>query len=330
MGGPEVADGVKILNDAGIPTFETPEQAVDTFMEMHTYSERRELLQQTPPRLPRELQVSTRTARTFIDHCLERQATILTELESKAILSAYGIPVNRTVAASSAPDAAKAAAVIGFPVVMKINSPDITHKADVGGVRLHIHNEAEVLAAFHEIIEDARAQQPEARVLGVTVQEQEKAADCELLIGSKRDPDFGPLILVGAGGALTEVFQDVAVDLPPLNLLLARRLIEKTRDFQGPPGLSQPAAGQPGPAERNPGAGLPVGDGFSRNYRAGHQPPVGHQRPLRGAGCPPGGGTQPGAGAPAPDHRPVPQPIRERLDDAGRHPGAAAPHEAGR
>ena len=229
MGGPEVAEGVKILNDAGIPTFETPEQAVDTFMEMRTYSERRELLQQTPPRLPRELQVGTRTARTFIDHCLERQATILTELESKAILSAYGIPVNRTVAASSAPDAAKAAAVIGFPVVMKINSPDITHKADVGGVRCHIHNEAEVLAAFHEIIEDAQTQQPEARVLGVTVQEQEKAADCELLIGSKRDPDFGPLILVGAGGTLTEVFQDVAVDLPPLNLLLARRLIEKTR-----------------------------------------------------------------------------------------------------
>ena len=94
---------------------------------------------------------------------------------------------------------------LGFPVVMKINSPDITHKADVGGVRFHIHSESEVLAAFHELIEDVRAQRPEARILGVTVQEQEKSPDCELLIGSKQDPDFGPLILFGAGGAFTEV-----------------------------------------------------------------------------------------------------------------------------
>ena len=92
MGGEEVAEGVKIFNDAGIPTFETPEQAVDTFMEMYFYSRHLQLLQETPPQMPRELQVNTRTARTFIDHCLERQATILTELESKAILSAYGIP----------------------------------------------------------------------------------------------------------------------------------------------------------------------------------------------------------------------------------------------
>ena len=106
MGGEEVAEGVKIFTDAGIPTFETPEQAVDTFMEMYFHSRHLQLLQETPPQMPRELQINTRTARTFIDHCLERQATILTELESKAILSAYGIPVNRTVAASSAPEAA--------------------------------------------------------------------------------------------------------------------------------------------------------------------------------------------------------------------------------
>ena len=94
---------------------------------------------------------------------------------------------------------------------------------------MYIHSEAEVLAAFHEIIEETRTHRPAARILGVTVQEQEKSPDCELLIGSKHDPDFGPLILFGAGGGLTEVLQDVMVDLPPLNLLLARRLIEKTR-----------------------------------------------------------------------------------------------------
>ncbi len=229
MGGEEVAAGVKILNDAGIPTFETPEQAVDSFMEMYFYSRHLRLLQETPPQESQALKVNYRMARTFIDQCLERQATILTELESKAILSAYGIPVNHTVAASSAPDAAAVARDLGFPVVMKINSPDITHKAEAGGVRLHLHSESEVLAAFHEMIEDVRARRPEARILGVTVQEQEKKPDCELLIGSKQDPDFGPLILFGAGGSFTEVLQDVMVDLPPLNLLLARRLIEKTK-----------------------------------------------------------------------------------------------------
>ena len=229
LGGDEVAAGVKILNQAGIPTFETPEQAVDTFMEMYFHFQHLQLLQETPPQISRELQINTRTARAFIDHCLEHQATILTELESKAILSAYGIPVNRTVAASSAPEAVAAARDLGFPVVMKINSLDISHKIEVGGVRLNIHSESEALSAFQELIEDVRSHRPEARILGVTVQEQEKEADCELLIGCKQDPDFGPLILFGAGGVFAEVLEDVMVDLPPLNLLLARRLIEKTR-----------------------------------------------------------------------------------------------------
>lgn len=229
MGGEEVSHGVKILNAAGIPTFETPEQAVDTFMEMYFYSRHLQLLQETPSQMARDLLVNQRTARAFIDQCLDRRATILTEMESKAILSAYGIPVNRTVAAASAPEAAAAARGLGFPVALKINSPDITHKAEVGGVRLHIHSESEVLEAFHEIIEEVRAHRPEARILGVTVQEQDRNPDAELLIGSKQDADFGPLILFGAGGGLTEVLEDATVDLPPLNLLLARRLIEKTR-----------------------------------------------------------------------------------------------------
>jgi len=229
MGGEDVAAGVSILNEADIPTFETPEEAVDTFMEMYSYSKHLEILQETPPRLPHDVQVNTSQARTFIDQCLKGRDRILTELESKAILSAYGIPVNPTVAASAAPDAVKVAQVIGFPVALKINSPDVTHKSDVGGVRFNLNSESEILAAFHDIVADVQARKPEARILGVTVQAQEPKPDCELLIGSKRDPDFGPLILFGAGGVFTEVLQDTAVDLPPLNLLLARRLIEKTR-----------------------------------------------------------------------------------------------------
>jgi acetyltransferase len=186
-------------------------------------------LQETPPRQTQVVNVNTRQARTFLAQCLERQGGLLTELESKAVLSAYGIPVNQTVAASAAVDAAAVAGDLGFPVALKINSPEITHKSEVDGMRFGLQNESQVKAAYEEIINSVKASKPEARILGVTVQTQEQEPTCELIIGSKRDPDFGPLILFGAGGVFTEVLEDTAVDLPPLNLLLARRLIEKTR-----------------------------------------------------------------------------------------------------
>ncbi len=229
MGARDVAEGVRILNEASIPTFPTPEEAVDTFMQMVSYSRNLELLQETPPRLPHDIRVNNRQARTFIDECIRRGSGLLTEIESKAILSAYGIPVNRTVSASSASAAAEAARAIGFPVVVKIYSPDITHKSDVDGVRLHLKSEEEVAAAFEEITSRARSLRPEARVSGVTVQNQVKKSQIELLIGARRDPHFGPLILFGMGGVMTEVLRDTAVALPPLNLLLARRLMERTR-----------------------------------------------------------------------------------------------------
>ncbi|MFZ5447367.1 MAG: GNAT family N-acetyltransferase [Thermodesulfobacteriota bacterium] len=229
MGGTDVEAGVQILNEAGVPTFETPEQAVDTFMEMYFYNRHLELLQETPPRLTQDVSVNTRQAKTFLCQCLERPGGVLTELESKAILSAYGIPVNPTVAASSGADAASVARVMGFPVGLKINSPDISHKSEVGGMRFNLQDEKEVMTAYDEIIMAVRSSKPEAHILGVTVQTQEKNPTCELIIGSKQDPDFGPLILFGAGGEFTEVLEDSAVDLPPLNLLLARRLIEKPR-----------------------------------------------------------------------------------------------------
>ena len=123
MGVEDVTPGIRVLNEAGIPTLETPEQAVDTFMQMYSYTRNLELLQETPPRLPAELKVNQKQARTFIDECFKRQKLLLTEVEAKAILSAYGIPVNPTVAASSAAAAAVAAKKLGFPVVAKIHSP---------------------------------------------------------------------------------------------------------------------------------------------------------------------------------------------------------------
>lgn len=232
MGSRDVAEGVRILNENGIPTFETPEEAVDTFMEMYSYTRNLELLQETPPRMPVDLKVNHKQARTFIDELFKRKAFLLSEIEAKALLSAYGIPVNPTVTASSAAAAAAAARKLGFPVVVKIHSPDISHKTEVDGVRAFLKSEAEVAQAFEDIVAKARSFKPEARIFGVTVQTQVEKSPLELIMGAKKDPQFGPLILFGLGGVLTEVFRETSVDLPPLNVLLARRLMERTRIFR--------------------------------------------------------------------------------------------------
>ena len=232
MGANDVAPGIRMLNEAGIPTFETPEEAVDTFMEMYSYTRNLELLQETPPRLPSDLKVNTKQVRSFIDECFKRQTPLLTEVEAKAILSAYGIPVNPTVTASSAAAAAAAAKKLGFPVVAKIHSPEISHKSDVDGVRAFLKSEEEVAAAFEDMVNRARAARPEARIFGVTIQTQVEKSPLELILGAKKDPQFGPLLLFGLGGVLTEVLQESSVDLPPLNLLLARRLMERTRIYK--------------------------------------------------------------------------------------------------
>ena len=217
------------MNESGIPTFETPDGAVDTFMQMYSYTRNLELLQETPPRLSTDLKVNHKQARTFIDECFKRRLTVLTEVEAKAILSAYGLPVNPTVTASSATAAATTAAKLGFPVVAKIHSPDISHKSDVGGVQGHLRSEAEVAAAFEDIVGRAREARPEAKIFGVTIQTQVEKSPLELILGAKKDPQFGPLLLFGLGGVLTEILKESVVDLPPLNLLLAHRLMERTR-----------------------------------------------------------------------------------------------------
>jgi acetyltransferase len=232
MGGEEVAQGVKVLNQAGIPTFETPEAAVDTFMEMYSYSRHLSLLQETPPRLATDVKVNTKQARAFLDQCLAASPKLLTELEAKAILSAYGIPVNPTAAAASAAEAKSAAAAIGYPVLLKINAPDLEAQGERAWVINTLNDESQVGAAFDRLTGETRERYPQARILGVTVQAQERKPDFELFVGSRNDPHFGPLLAFGAGGPYAGVFQDIAVDLPPLNLLLARRLMERTRIFQ--------------------------------------------------------------------------------------------------
>ncbi|MEJ2090979.1 MAG: bifunctional acetate--CoA ligase family protein/GNAT family N-acetyltransferase [Syntrophobacterales bacterium] len=232
MGGEDVTEGMRILNEGGVPAYETPEQAIDTFMAMYSYTRNLELLQETPARLPRELAVNQQQAETYIQQCLKRQAQVLTEIEAKAILAAYGIPVTPTISASTSQAAARSANHLGYPVVMKIHSPQITHKTDVGGVKVGLTQEDEVKAAFDDMTAAARSQAPEAQILGVTLQPLVKPVDFELILGAKKDPQFGPLILFGLGGTYAEVLKDVAVELPPLNLMLAERLLQRTQVYR--------------------------------------------------------------------------------------------------
>lgn len=229
MGGEDVAEGVLLLNDGGIPVYETPEQAIDTFMAMYSYTRNLELLQETPARLSQELEVNHHQAESYIKECLKRQSPVLTEIEAKAILAAYGIPVTPTIPASTAQTAAHSAAYLGFPVVMKIHSPQISHKTDVGGVKVGLKNEDEVKAAFEEITSSAHQHVPEAQIMGVTIQPMVKPIDFELIVGTTKDPQFGPMLLFGLGGIYAEVLKDVAMELPPVNLMLVERLVQRTR-----------------------------------------------------------------------------------------------------
>jgi acetyltransferase len=232
MGGEDVAEGVRILSDGGIAVYETPEQAVDTFMAMYSYTRNLELLQETPAQLPHELEVNHQQAQAYIQECLKRQSKVLSEIEAKAILAAYGFTVTPTISASTSQAAAQAANHLGYPVVMKIHSPQISHKTEVGGVKVGLKNEEEVKAAFDEITGAARTRVPEAQILGVTMQPMVTPVDFELIMGAKKDPQFGPILLFGLGGIYAEVLQDVAITLPPLNLMLADRLMQRTRVYR--------------------------------------------------------------------------------------------------
>jgi len=232
MGGENVQEGRQILNNAGIPTYETPERAVSAFMYMYSYARNLEMLQEIPPKLEHSLEFDQPTAKAIIGKALKEKNTLLTEAESKALLKAYGIPVNQTEAASSLEEAVRLSQEIGYPVAMKIHSRDIIHKSDAHGVELNLHDERDVKEAFSRIMENARAFDPKAKLLGVTIQPILKRPDYELILGSKRDADFGPVILFGIGGIMTEILKDQAIALPPLNRLLARRLMENTQVYQ--------------------------------------------------------------------------------------------------
>lgn len=232
MGGLGVEEGRQIFNQAGIPTYETPERAVKAFHYMYCYRCNLDMLQEIPPKLPYTLHFDRDEAASIIHGALEKESPLLTEVESKALLSAYGIPVNWTETAASAEEAVELAQEIGYPVVMKLLSKKITHKSDAGGVILNLTHSESVRSAFSQIRANANAYDPSADFMGVTLQPMLSASDYELILGSKKDPGFGPAILFGMGGIMTEILKDRSIALPPLNRLLARRLMENTRVYK--------------------------------------------------------------------------------------------------
>lgn len=230
MGETSVKEGRNILSSNGVADFITPERAVEAFSYLAQHHINQKLALETPgPQVDSKVP-DIQGARLIIAGVLSEGRTTLSDIESKAILRAFHIPVNTTLEADSAAKALIAAETVGFPVAMKINSPAITHKSDVGGVKLNIMSAADVMAAFHEMMENTKRQRPDATIIGVTIEPMAHDENGrELVIGTSRDPVFGPSILFGAGGTMVEILRDSSVALPPLNSILAERLIKRTK-----------------------------------------------------------------------------------------------------
>jgi acetyltransferase len=255
IGGVGVRAGMEILDRAGIPTFEYPDAAARAFCAMWRYSHNLDALYETPA-LTATADIDNSHAEQIINRARKAQRTLLTEIEATQLVATYGIPTVETKIAKNEEQAVEIAKRIGGPVVLKIYSEIVTHKSDVGGVKLNLRGVAAVRRAYRDITNAAervsagRAGNPlpavyrdaqagahgvmrptPKRFLGVTVQPMIAHDGYELILGSSIDPQFGPVLLFGTGGYFVEVFKDRALGLPPLNPTLARRLMERTQIY---------------------------------------------------------------------------------------------------
>ncbi|MBU3694725.1 MAG: bifunctional acetate--CoA ligase family protein/GNAT family N-acetyltransferase [Rhodocyclaceae bacterium] len=231
MGEAQVAEARAAFEAAHRPHFRTPEPAVEVFAHLSAYYRNQQLLMQVPGPLCGHAETpDAETARIIVDNALQARRSVLTEMESKALLAAFRIPVARTMIARSPNEALLIAEQLGFPVAMKVNAEGITHKTDAGGVFLNLGTASEVRSAYQRIVDNIRRNRPGAVMDGVCVESMVvKPNGRELLIGVTSDPVFGPVITFGAGGTTVEVQADRAVALPPLNAVLAREMIGRTR-----------------------------------------------------------------------------------------------------
>jgi len=230
MGDTQVAEARQAFARAHKPHFRTPEPAVEVFSHLSAYYRNQKLLMQMPGPFSHHVEPDVESARMIIEGAMQEHRKVLTEMESKALLSAFHIPVAKTLVARSPNEALLIAQQLEFPVAMKVNSPDISHKSDAGGVLLNLNSANQVRAAYQHIIDSVQHNRPEARMDGVSIEPMiVKRNGRELMIGLTSDPVFGPVITFGAGGTAVEIMGDRAVSLPPLNRFLVRELIQETR-----------------------------------------------------------------------------------------------------
>jgi len=230
MGREQVTEARRAFSRSHIPAFGTPEPAVEMFAHVSSYYQNQRLLLQTPGPRAFPTAPDLQGARLIIETALAERRRTLSEMESKALLAAFGIPIARSLVTRSANEAMLVAEELGFPVAMKVDSPDITHKSDVGGVRLNLPNAAAARLAYGEILDEVKRKRPDTRINGVTVEPMIRRPNGrELMVGVLRDEVFGPAIAFGSGGIAIEVHADRAIALPPLNDFLVQNLIASTR-----------------------------------------------------------------------------------------------------
>jgi acetyltransferase len=277
MGGPEVAKARDLFIQNDIPTYETPESAIEAYLYLYSYSRNLDLLYETPSALPIDFVPASPSAisgrlkggikkifnknaksvkgvsaapsgprpldsysqagnkaelKEMINKALKEGRTLLNEEESKYFLSSYDIPCTETKLAKTAKEAVEIATASGYPVVLKISSPDISHKSDIGGVAAGIKDQKQLIEEYKNMLARVHEQLPAAHIQGITVQPMVEHVDYELILGSKKDTEFGSVILFGMGGTAAEFFKDFSIGLPPLNQNLARRMIEDTTAFK--------------------------------------------------------------------------------------------------
>ncbi len=232
MGGASMREGIQVFNQAGISSYPTPEQAIGAFMTLSQYAENQTMLYETPKEIPVSFQYDSDVLREKYIKEIFPKAKILNEDDSKMLINDYGIDTTHPFPAATEDEAVAIAAKKGYPVVLKIYSPDITHKSDVGGVALNVKDEEMVRASFRNMVKTAAEKRPDAKILGVTVQRMVDTKDAvELILGIKKDPTFGTVMLAGMGGTTAELFKDKRLEFPPLNERLARQMLESLQIY---------------------------------------------------------------------------------------------------
>lgn len=232
LGGEKIRQGIRVLAEAGVPAYVTPEEAVRAFMTLVSYSQNLESLYETPREIPIHFTIERKTIKDGFLQSLSPQSSFVGEIASKQLLCSYGIPVNTTFNTTNVEEAVKIAAEIGYPVVLKVNSSQIIHKTDVGGVALDIKTEAELRNSYQKIIEHVTSIIPPSSIDGITIQRMIKFKNSiELILGIKKDRIFGTIIMVGLGGIYAEVLKDTVIGFPPLNEKLSHQMLQSLRAY---------------------------------------------------------------------------------------------------